>query len=183
LDNIASTTSILNLGPEDLLIAWHVEPDASAIIIKIYERKRFFDNPDPSVNQEQIDQYSICPGILSEALAEIKAHYKGWSRINKAQPTELIGIHNQDRSILYIQFSIDQRYFIYKRCLTINKEMVHEELFGRKHNFRQRALNHEDEQYLISMLRFMPKTKKSISFYPMKTAHGFTKAKRRLSYR
>ena len=183
MDKIASTASILDLVPEGLVLATHVEPTSSVLIIKVFEREHFFDNPDPLVNQKHIDQYSLCPGILDQALAEIKAQYEGWSKINLTQPTELIGIHNQDHSILYIQFSIDQRYFIYKRCLTINKEMVHEELFGRKHNFRLRALSHDDEQFLISKLRFMPKTKKAISAYPLKTSYGFTHAKRHLAFR
>jgi hypothetical protein len=183
MDKIASTANILELVPEELLIATHLEPDTYVLTIKVYERKRFFDNPDTTVNQEQIDQYSIFPGRLSQAVTEIRDLYKGWAKIDRAQPTELIGIHNQNPSILYIQFSIDQRYFIYKRCLAINREMVNEELFGKKHNSRLRALSHEDEQFLISKLRFMPKTKKAISFYSFKKSYGFTHAKRHLSFR
>lgn len=180
MDKIASTTSILELVPEQLVITTHLELATYVILIKVYEREHFFHNPDPSVNLEQIDQYSIFPGILTQTLAEIRDLYEGWSNINKTQPTELIGIHNQNPSILYIQFSIAQRYFIYKRCLTINSEMVQEELFGRKDNFRLRALSHEDEQYLISMLRFMPKTKKAISFYSYKVPYDHTYTRRRL---
>ena len=181
MDKIASTASILELVPEDLVIATQLEPATYLMTIKVYEREHFFSNPIPSDNREQIDQYSIFPGKLTQTVAEIRDLYGGWSKIDKTQPMELIGIHNQDPSILYIQFSLDQRYFIYKRCLAINSEMVNEELYGRKHNFRLRALCHEDEQHLISKLRFMPKTKKAISFYSFKKSYGFTNAKRHLS--
>jgi len=181
LDKIASTASILELGPENLIIATQLEPATYVITSKVYEREHFFENPNPSVNRDQIDQFIIYPSRLIQTVAEIRNMYKGWSKIDLAQPAELIGIHNQDPSILYIQFSLDLRYFIYTRCLTINSEMVKEELFGRKHNFRLRALSHEDEQYLISKLRFMPKTKKTFSFYPLKKSYSFTHTKRHLS--
>lgn len=181
LDKIASTVSILELVPEDLVLATQLEPAAQVIAIKVYEREHFFANPNPSENLAEIDHFSICPGTLDQTVAEVRDLYKGWSTIDRTQPTELIGIHNQDPSILYIQFSLAQRYFIYQRCLTINHEMVHEELFGRKHQFRLRALSHEDEQDLISKLRFIPKTKKAISFYSFKKSYGFTHAKRHLS--
>jgi len=182
LNKIVSTATILELVPEDLVIVSQFEPASCVMAIKVYERDCFFENPDPSLNQAQIDQYSICPSNLSQAISEISNLYKGWAKINKTKPPELIGIHNQALSILYIQFAIDQRYFIYQRCLTINREMVYEELFGRKHNFHLRALCHEDEQYLISKLRFMPKTKKAISFYSFKKSYGITHAKRYLSF-
>ena len=181
MDKTASTVSILELVPEDLVVATQLGPATNLITIKVYEREHFFDNPNPSENLAQIDHYSISPDILDQAVAEIQDLYIGWSKIDKTQPTDLIGIHNQDPSRLYIQFSLDQRYFIYKRCLTINREMVREELFGRKHYLRLRALSHEDEQYLISRLRFMPKTKKAISFYSKKS-YGCTHAKRHLSF-
>lgn len=183
MDKIASTTCILELLPEDLVIASRLEPATYVMTIKVYEREHFFDNPDSSENETQIDQYSICLGCLEQTIAEIRNLYKGWSKIDRTQPTELIGIHNQSRTTLFIQFALDQRSFIYKRCLQIKREMVYEELFGRKQNFRLRALSHEDEQYLISKLRFIPKTKKAISFYPMKPSYCFIHAKRYLSFR
>ncbi len=174
MNMMASTVSILELVSEGLVIASQLEPATYAITVKVYERDHFFNNPDPSVNLAQIDSYSICPNSLNQTVAEIRAMYEGWCKIDKTQPTELIGIHNQEQSILYIQFSLGQRYFIYTRCLVINSEMVKEELFATKHNFRHRALSHVDEQYLISKIRFMPKTKKAISSYPMKKPYGLS---------
>ncbi|TGE38596.1 hypothetical protein E4K67_11785 [Desulfosporosinus fructosivorans] len=183
MDKIASTTSILELAPEELIIATQLEPSTYVVTVKVYEREHFLANPNLSVNQKQIDLYSIYPGRLIQTFAEIKDKYEGWSKIDKTLPTELIGIHNQDPYILYIQFSINQRYFQYKRCLASSSETVQEELFGRKDHSRLRALCHEDEQYLISKLRFMPKAKKAISFYSLKTSYGFTHAKRHLTFR
>ena len=180
MDKITSSVSILELVHEDLVIATQLEPSTYSITIKIYEREHFYGNPNLSVNQAQIDQYSIYPGSLMQTIAEIRAMYEGWSRITTIDPLELIGIHNQNPQILYVQFLLDQRYFIYKRCLATKSEMVNEELFGRKDQFRLRGLNHEDELYLISKLRFMPKTKKAISFYPMKTTYSCIKTKRHL---
>ena len=182
MDKIASTVSILELAFEDLVIATQLIPSTYGITIKVYERGCFFDNPNPSVNQEQIDQYSIYPGSFMQTIVEIRAMYEGWSRINKIEPIQLIGIHNQNPLILYIQFSLDQRYFIYKRCLATKSEIVNEELFGIKDKFRLRGLNHEDELYLISKLRFMPKTKKVFSFYSLKPSYSFIRTKRHLSF-
>jgi hypothetical protein len=170
LDEISVPASIIELRPEDLVIVSQLEPTTNVIRIMVYEREHFLVIPNPSANQELIAQFSICLSCFTQTVAEILDMYTGWSKIDKTQPTKLIGIHNQDPNTLYIQFSLDQRYFVYERCLGLNREMVNEELFGKKHNFRQRALCSDDEQYLISKLRFMPKTKKAISFYPQKAS-------------
>lgn len=173
--------NIIELVPEYLVIVSQLEPAINVIAIKVYEREHFFVNPNPLVNGEQIAQYSICPGCFNQTITEIRDIYAGWSKIDKTKPTKLIGIHNQDPKTLYIQFSLGERYFTYKRSLALNREVVYEELFGKKHNCRQRALSSDDEQYLISKLRFMPKTKKAISFYPYKVPFGHTYTIRRLS--
>lgn len=164
--------SVMELKQENLVIVGQLER-TNVMKIKVYEREHFFDNPDPSDNRVQIAQYSICPSCYTQAVAEIRDMYLGWSKININQPTKLIGIHNQDPDTLYIQFALGERYFIYERSLALNREMIQEELFGKKHNCRQRALCSEDEQYLISLLRFMPKTKKAISFYNQKRRKPF----------
>ena len=173
--------SVIELVPEYLVIVSQLEPALNVIKIKVYEREHFFVNPNPLVNEEQMALYSICPSCFNQTITEIRDIYAGWSKIDKTQPTKLIGIHNQDPKTLYIQFSLSERYFTYKRCLLLNNEGVSEELFGKKHDCRQRALSREDEQYLISTLRFMPKTKKAISYYPYKVPFGHTYIRRRLS--
>jgi len=165
LEEIFSPNSVIDLGPADLVIVPQLDSVPDVMKLKVYEREHFFVNPDPAVNQEQIAEYSICSSCFSQAVTEIRDLYAGWSKIDRTEPTKLIGIHNQNPSILYIQFSLGERYFIYKRCLTLNREMIFEELFGKKHNLSRRPLSSEDEQYLISKLRFMPKTKNAISYY------------------
>lgn len=160
--------SIIELVPEYLVIVSQLEPTINVIKIKVYDRDHFFINPNPLVNEDEIVQYSICLGCFNQTVNEIREMYAGWSKIDKTQPTKLIGIHNQNPKTLYIQFSIGERYFTYKRSLVLNREVIYEELFGKKHNCRQRAVSSEDEQYLISKLRFMPKSKKAISYYPYK---------------
>ena len=171
MKRISIPASIIELGSENLVIVSQLEPSTDVILITVYEREHFFVNPNPSVNREQLAQFSICLGCFTQTVVEVQDMFAGWSKIDKTQLTKLIGIHNQDPNTLYIQFSLGQRYFVYERCLGLNREMVHEELFGKKHNFRQRALSSDDEQYLISKLRFMPKTKKAISFYPQACSH------------
>lgn len=173
-------TSIIELVPEYLVIVSQLEPALNAITIKVYDREHFFVNPNPLVNENQLRQYSICPSCYNQTVSEIRDMYAGWSKIDRTQPTKLIGIHNQDPKNLYIQFSLGERYFIYERSLGLHREVVHEELFGKKHNCRQRALSSDDEQYLIAKLRFLPKTKKAISFYPFKATPGHTYIRRRL---
>ncbi|TGE33541.1 hypothetical protein [Desulfosporosinus sp. Sb-LF] len=163
------------LGPEDLVIVSQLEPDTFLIKVKVYEQKDFILNPNPLENDNQMAEYSICPGCLTEAVADIRDMYTGWSKINKSSPIQIIGIHNQDHNILFIQFCLGQRYFIYERCPKLHKETVYEELFGQKHNLRLRGLGREDEQYLITNLRFMPKAKRAISFYPYKTQYILTR--------
>ncbi|KLU65544.1 hypothetical protein DEAC_c26810 [Desulfosporosinus acididurans] len=85
------------------------------------------------------------------------------------KPTiKLIGIHNQDPKILFIQFSLGLRYFVYRRDLEVFQETVLEELFSRKDPFRLRPLNRKDQEYLITNLKFNDKAKKAISFYPQR---------------
>ncbi|EHQ91295.1 hypothetical protein [Desulfosporosinus youngiae] len=168
MEEIYSPNDIIDLGPSDLVIVSQLESDPDVTTLNVYERERFFANPNSVNNEEQIAVYSICSRFYNQAVAEIRDLYAGWTRIDKTEPTKVIGIHNQNPKILYIQFSHGKRYFIYKRCLTINKDMVYEELFGKTHNLSRRSLNREDEQYLISKLRFMPKTKNAISFYAFK---------------
>ncbi|MDP4127415.1 MAG: hypothetical protein Q8912_10770 [Bacillota bacterium] len=175
-------TCIVELHPEELVIVSRLEPNKLVTTIKVYERKHFFINPNPLVNQVQIEEYLICPSCFSQAINDITEMYTGWSKIDTTLPTKLIGIHNQDRNTLYIQFSLGQRYFIYERCLKQRKETVSEELFGKKHNFRLRALSHEDERFLISKLRFTPKVKKAISFYPLKNHYALTRRHQLLPY-
>ena len=165
MEEIFLPNNVIDLGPVNLVIVPHSAFAPEVIKLKVYEREHFFVNPDPAVNQDQIAEYSICSSCFTQAVAEIRDLYEGWSKIDKTEPTKLIAIHNQNPNILYIQFSHGERYFIYKRCLTINKDMVYEELFGRKHNLSRRSLSSEDEQYFISMLRFMPKAKNALSFY------------------
>ena len=172
--------NIIELVPEYLVIASQSEPTINSIKIKVYEREHFFVNPNPLDNEEQIAQFSICPGNFDQTVTEIRDMYAGWSKIDKTQSTKLIGIHNQDPKTLYIQFSLGERYFTYKRCLILNSEVVYEELYGKKNSCKQRALSSDDEQYLISKLRFMPKTKKAISFYPYKGPSEHIYARRRL---
>jgi len=179
LEEIFSPKSIIDLGPIDLVIVPQLDSNQHVIKLKIYEREHFFSNPNPATNKEQIAMYSICSSCLTQAIAEISDLYAGWSKIDKNEPTKLIGIHNQNPNILYIQFSLGERYFIYKRCLLSNREMVFEELFGKKHNLSRRPLSLEDEQYLISKLRFMPKTKNAINSYARR-AH--TRTRRRFAF-
>lgn len=159
---------IIDLGPVELVIVPQLDSASDIIKLKVYEREHFFPNPNPVINQSQIAEYSVYPNKLSDAVTEIKDLYGGWSKIDKSYLTKVIGIHNQNPRILYIQFSHGERYFIYKRCLSANREMVFEELFGRQHGLNRRPLSSEDEQYLIAKLRFMPKTKNAISFYSFK---------------
>jgi len=181
LEAISVPASIIELCPEELVIVSQSEPATNVITIMVYERERFFVDPNPTVNREIIAQYSICLGCFTQTIAEVRDMFVGWSKIDKTQPTKLIGIHNQDPSTLYIQFALDERYFVYERCLGLNREMVNEELFGKKHNFRQRALSSDDEQYLITRLRFMPKTRKAINSYPHKARSSFTHTRSPLS--
>lgn len=159
------TNSIIALDPVDLVIVPQLNSDPDVIRLKLYERDHYFLNPNPEVNGDQIAEYSIGSSYFSQGISELRDLYEGWSRIDKAEPVRLIGIHNQNPKILYIQFSLGDRYFMYKRCLVSNKEMVYEELFGKKPRLRWRSLNKEDEQYIMAKLRFMPKTKNAISFY------------------
>lgn len=182
MKELSEHTSILELEPEGLVIVAQFKPSHRVVTIKIYERNDFFQNPKPQENQAQITEYSICPSCFTEAISDIRDMYTGWSKINSKLPTKLIGIHNQDHNTLYIQFCLGQRYFIYERSLKFYKETVLEELFGKKHHLRLRAISHEDEQYLISMLRFMPKTKKAIAFYPFKTRYYLNRKHRSLLY-
>ncbi|WP_139024219.1 hypothetical protein [Desulfosporosinus sp. OT] len=174
-------TSIVELVPEYLVIVSQLEPTLNIIRIKVYDRELFFVNPNPLVNENQLGQYSICPSCYNQTVSEIRDMYAGWSKIDRTQPMKLIGIHNQDPKNLYIQFSLGERCFIYERSLELHREVVYEELFGKKHNHRQRALSSDDEKYLVSKLRFLPKTKKAISFYPFKATSGHTYIRRHLS--
>lgn len=172
---------IIDLGPVNLVIVSLLDSTPDVIKLKVYEREHYYINPNPADNQAQLAQYSICPSCFTQAVAEIQDLYAGWSKIDKTQPIKIIGIHNQDRHTLLIQFSHGERYFIYHRCPRINIEMVSEELFGKKHYLRQRPLSNDDEQYLISLLKFTPKTKKAISFYPHRTFSRFTRVQKHLS--
>lgn len=181
MEEIVVPNNIVDLGPVDLVIVSQFESIADVIKLKVYEREHFFLNPNPADNQTQIAQYSICSSCFTQAVTEIQDLYAGWSKIDKTQPIKIIGIHNQDPNTLIIQFSQGERYFIYHRCPKINIEMVSEELFGKKHYLRQRSISNEDEQHLISLLRFMPKTKKAISFYPHRPSHRLTRVLKHLS--
>lgn len=178
MEEIFSPNSIIDLGPVDLVIVPQLDSTPDVIMLKLYERDHFFANPNSATNQNQIAEYSIFPSYFIQAVAELRDLYAGWSKIDKTESTKLIGIHNQNPNTLYIQFSLGERYFTYKRCLTLNRDLVYEELFGKKHTLRHRSLSSEDEQYLISKLRFMPKSKKAISFYPYKAQ---TRARRHYS--
>lgn len=182
MKKLSECTSILELKPEELVIVAQFEPSHLIIKIKVYEQNHFFMNPNPLVNQAEIAEYSICPSCFTKAIADIKDMYTGWSKINKTHSAKLIGIHNQDQNVLYIQFCQGQRYFIYERSLKFHKETIVEELFGKKHSLRLRALSKEDEQYLISKLRFMPKAKKAISFYPLKPHYNLIRKHQALCY-
>ena len=177
MEKINVPNRIIDLGPIDLVIVSLLDSSANVIKLKVYEREHFFVNPNPTDNQAQIAQYSICPSCFTQAIAEIQELYMGWSRIDKNLAMKIIGIHNQDPNTLFIQFSYGEQYFIYQRCPKINIESVYEELFGKKHHLRQRSLSYMDEQYLISLLRFIPRTKKEISFYP-RTSSRFTRARK-----
>ncbi|AET69981.1 hypothetical protein Desor_4576 [Desulfosporosinus orientis DSM 765] len=160
-----SATSIIDLGSINLVLVPRLNSALEVIQLKVYEREGYFLNPNPEVNESQIAEYSICSSCYTQGISEIRDLYEGWARIDKAEPVTLIGIHNQNPNILYIQFSLGDQYFMYKRCLLSNKEMIYEELFGKKPHLRWRSLNKEDEQYLMAKLRFMPKAKNAISFY------------------
>ena len=160
-----STQPLIILEAEQLLIIPEQETEG-LVRIKVYEWDHFFYNPDPAVNDSQIAQYSVLAETLDCTLENLKEMYAGWSRINKDASLKLVGIHNQDPQVLFIQFALGERYFIYQRETALSRETVREELFGKKEAFRLRALNPSDEQYLISNLKFIPKAKNAISFYP-----------------
>lgn len=160
-----SAGSVIDLGSVDLVLVPQLNPALEGTRLKVYERADYFLNPDPEANKDQLAEYTICSGCFSQGISELRDLYTGWSRIDKAAPVKLIGIHNQNPKILYIQFSLGDRYFMYKRCLLSQREMVQEELFGKEANLRWRSLNKEDELYLTAKLRFMPKAKNAISFY------------------
>jgi len=181
LNEIFVSDRIFDLGPVNLVIVSRLDNTSNVIKLKVYEREHYFRNLSPTDNLTHIAQYSICPSCFTQAVHEIQELYAGWSKIDKTQSLQIIGIHNQDPKILLIQFSHGERYFIYQRCPKANIEMVREELFGKKHHLRQRSLCYDDEQYLISLLRFMPKTKKAISFYPHKPSSRLTRARKHLS--
>lgn len=181
MDKLSERTDIVELGPEDLVIVAQWVSSSAVIQIKVYERKYFSFNPDPSLNHDPIARYSVCPSCFTQGFTDITNMYTGWAKINKTLPAKLIGIHNQDRNTLYIQFSLGQRYFVYERCPNSHKETVQEELFGMKHNLRLRALRPEDERFLIATLRFMPKAKKAISFYPHKVYYDLARSHSSLS--
>jgi len=131
LQEIFSPKSIIDLGPADLVIAPQLESVADVIKLKVYEREHYFLNPNSIFNEGQLAEYLTCSSCFSQAVAEIRELYEGWSKIDKTEPAKVIGIHNQNPKILYIQFSHGKRYFIYKRCLTFNRDMGFEELFGK----------------------------------------------------
>ncbi|CAA7600247.1 Hypothetical protein DEACI_0899 [Acididesulfobacillus acetoxydans] len=173
-------TTPVSVGPVELpaeglvLVAYEEYPEA--FNVKVYEEEDFAAGEPlplaeagvPRSAQKEIAQYPVCGFHLSQALSELREMYTGWAKVERTQPLKLIGIHNEDPLILYIQFSLGERYFVYERNLMSKNERVREELFGRKHHLRQRSLNNEDEEYLISSLRFMPKAKKAISYYTYK---------------
>lgn len=181
MEKILVPEKIIDLGPVDLVIVSQFEFISNVIRLKVYEREHFFINPIPSENHLQIAQYMICSGCFTKAIDDIRDMYAGWSKIDRTLPAEIIGIHNQDPNNLFIQFSLGDRFFIYQRSPKLNIEIVLEELFGKKDNLRQRSLSHEDQQFLISLLRFMPKSKKAICFYPHKTTSRFSYNRRQLS--
>jgi len=78
---------------------------------------------------------------------------------------QIIGIHNQDPLILYVQFSVDERYYIYGRDRVTRSESVQEELFG-KEVYNRIVLDHTEEQILFGKIMFHPKIKKAIQDYP-----------------
>lgn len=174
MKEISASAGIIELDPEGLVIVWLMEPSTDIVTIVVNEHKLLTVNPNPTANQNHLAKYSICQNCFNQVLGEVQKMFQGWSRIDRTMATRLIGIHNQDPQTLYIQFTLGQRYFIYERCLTQNREIVSEELFGRKHSFRQRGLNSEDELYLISNLRFIPKTRKAINAYPQTTHTNLT---------
>lgn len=181
MEEILVPNRIIDLGPVDLVIVSQLDSTSEALKLKVYEREHFFENPNPTDNQAQIAEYSICPSCFTQAITEIQNLYAGWSKIDKTQPMQIIGIHNQDPNTLFIQFSQGERFFIYQRCPKLNLEIVSEELFGKKHHLRQRSVSRDDEQHLISMLRFLPKTKKAISFYPHRMSSRFKHIRKHLS--
>lgn len=181
MEEILVPNRIIDLGHADLVLVSQLDSISQVIILRVYEREYFFENPNPADNEAHIAQYSICPSCFAQAVDEIQGLYAGWSKLDKTQSMKIIGIHNQDPNLLLIQFSYGERYFIYERCPKANTEVVFEELFGKKHYLRQRSISSDDEQYLISLLRFMPKTKKAISFYPHKISSRFRHIRKHLS--
>lgn len=179
MEGIFLSNRIIDLGPVDLVIVSLLDSPSNVIKLKVYERENFFVNPRPAENQTHIAQYTICPSCFTQAVKEIQELYVGWSKIDKSLSLKIVGIHNQDPNTLIIQFSHGERYFIYQRSPMINIECVYEELFGKQHHLRQRSLSSIDEQYLISLLRFTPKTKKAISFYPS-TSSRFKRSRKHL---
>ncbi|KLU59860.1 hypothetical protein CEB3_c39940 [Peptococcaceae bacterium CEB3] len=147
-----------------VLVAYEEHPEAFQV--KVYEEEDFGVGGDPGGNQQEIARYLVCREHLPQALSELREMYTGWAKVERTQPLKIIGIHNEDPFTLFIQFSLGERYFIYERGRGSRSETVREELFGRKHHLRLRFLNKEDEKYLIAALRFLPKAKKAIGFYP-----------------
>lgn len=172
----------VKLDSEELVITTDLNPSSDVMTIKVYEQKIFTLNPNPLLNNNQIAKYAICPSYFQKAIAEIKDMYSGWSKINPDHPIKLIGIHNQNPKALCIQFSLGQRYFIYKRCLINHQEAIYEELFGKKDDLRYRPLSLDDKRQLISRLRFVPKAKKAISFYPLKSHYTLIRRPHSLSH-
>ncbi|MGC7872915.1 hypothetical protein ACPUYX_15490 [Desulfosporosinus sp. SYSU MS00001] len=170
------TITNMLLNTEALIIVSQLSSN-NLFITKVYEQDHFLHNPDPALNQNQIAEYLSCPKCFPQRVKEIREMFIGWARINREETIKLIGIHNQDPKILFIQFSHGLRYFVYRRDLEVFRETVLEELFSKKDRFRLRPLNQKDQEYLITNLKFNDKAKKAISFYPQKRL-GYSLVKR-----
>ena len=77
---------------------------------------------------------------------------------------KIIGIHNQDPLALFVQFSVDEHYYIYERDCRSKSESVKEELFGDTYN--RQHVEPIDEKILLGKIMFNPKIKRVIRDYP-----------------
>lgn len=83
--------------------------------------------------------------------------------MENTEPFKLIGIHNQHPTILFVQFSLGDRYFIYELNRFLKSEQICEQCFTERYS--EVRIDPRDEEYLIAKLKFFPKTKRIISEY------------------
>ncbi|MDA8226177.1 MAG: hypothetical protein M0T74_00460 [Desulfitobacterium hafniense] len=83
--------------------------------------------------------------------------------IQNSPEITIIGIHNEDPRVLYIQFSVGDRYFIYQRNTATKDEHVQELFHGTKDY--KRPMSTQDERLLIGALKFMPLIRKKMAKY------------------